>query len=258
MISSTRNPKIKWIRSLQGHSSVRKEESAFIVEGVRLVEEVLHAGWNARLILFTDDLSDRGKNILDALVQRGAQTEHVADHVMRSASDTQTPQGILAVVSMRKLPLPANLNFVVVLDEIRDPGNMGSLLRTANAAGAQAIFNPPRNVDPFSPKVLRSAMGAHFRLPIHNLSWKEIQKRLTTAELKVYLADMNAGAEYTSADFTQPIAIILGGEAQGAGVEARSLAVDFVHIPMPGDSESLNVAIAGALLLFEVVRQRRG
>jgi TrmH family RNA methyltransferase len=134
-------------------------------------------------------------------------------------------------------------------------------LRTAAAARLQAVLLPPEAADPFAPKVVRSAMGAHFRLPIHSLGWAELRQYLRPAgqesRLRIYLADSSGGIPYTQADFRLPVALIVGGEAEGAGAEAQSLADGRVHIPMPGQAESLNAAVAAAILMFEVVRQRQ-
>jgi TrmH family RNA methyltransferase len=175
---------------------------------------------------------------------------------MRAASDVETPPGILAVLSVREIPLPETIDFVFIPGEVRDPGNLGAMLRTAAAAGMQAVFLPTGTVDAFSPKVVRSAMGAHFRLPLRSLPWEEIESRLHEAPLRIYLADARQGVVYTEADFNQPLALIVGGESGGAGPFAENLAHERVRIPMPGGMESLNAAAAAAILLFEVVRQR--
>ncbi|OGO33914.1 MAG: hypothetical protein A2W35_03745 [Chloroflexi bacterium RBG_16_57_11] len=254
MITSTANPKIKWVRLLQAHSRERRQAGAFVVEGVRLVEEALAAGWEARLVLYTEDLSERGRLVVDGFAARSAPLEQVSAEVLRAASDTETPQGLLAVLTQRLLPLPATVDLVFIPDRVRDPGNLGTMLRTALAAGVGAVFCPPETVDAFSPKVLRAGMGAHFRLPIHSLDWEAIAPHL--APLKVFLAAKDEGLACTQADFRPPLALIIGGEAEGAGPQARRLANACVHIPMPGGGESLNAAVAAGILLFEVLRQR--
>jgi len=254
MISSTHNPKIQSIRALQTDSHARREQGAFVVEGTRLVEEALHAGWEARLVIHTSDLTERGQRIIDSYAQRGAPLEEVAPHVMRAASDTQSPQGILAVLAITPLEIPPSLDFIFIPDGVRDPGNMGALLRTAAAAGVEVVFLPPECVDPYAPKVVRAGMGAHFRLPMRTLSWGEIAD--LTHGMKAYLAAAQEGIPYTQVDFRQHVVLIVGGEASGAGVHAQELAIARVHIPMPGGSESLNTAVAGAILMYEVVRQR--
>jgi TrmH family RNA methyltransferase len=254
MITSIQNPKIKWVRELQTSSRLRRDERNFVVEGVRLAEEALTSGWPARLVLYTDDLDERGQDVLRGFVAGGTSTEAVTAQVMRSASDTQTPQGLLAVLAWQVLPLPENLDFLFIPDAVRDPGNLGTILRTAAGAGVQAVLLPPGTADAYAPKVLRAGMGAHFRLPVLPMSWEQIGAHLK--QLAVYLADAGAGLPHTQADFRQPLALIVGGEAEGAGPQAHSLATARVHIPMPGGVESLNAAVASAILLFEIVRQR--
>ena len=254
MITSTANPKVKWVRQLQANSRERRQAGVFVVEGVRLVEEALAAGWEAQLVLYTADLSERGRLVVEGFATTDASIEQVTPEVLHAASDTETPQGLLAVLSQRLLPLPAEPDLLFIPDRVRDPGNLGTMLRTALAAGVGAVFCPPETVDAFSPKVLRAGMGAHFRLPVHNLDWDLIAPHL--APLHVVLAEMQAGLPCTQADFRPPLALIVGGEAEGAGPQARRLANLSVHIPMPGGVESLNAAVAAGILLFEVLRQR--
>jgi TrmH family RNA methyltransferase len=173
---------------------------------------------------------------------------------LRAAGDTETPQGILVVLAQRILPVPQLLDFVFVPDGMRDPGNLGTMLRTAAAAGAQAVFCPPETVDAFAPKVMRSGMGAHFRLPVLTTGWDDLAQYL--AALPKVVAVAGCGRPYYDTDFRSPIALIVGSEAQGAGPQALALADAPVEIPMPGGSESLNAAVAAGILMFEVVRQR--
>jgi len=254
MITSTQNPKLKLARSLAGRPKERLAAQAFVVEGVRLVEEALVANWPIRYVLFSAGLNERGRELIRKLQAQNIDAEQVSDALLDSVSETEHTQGILAVLNHSQLPIPQSLDFILIADQIRDPGNLGTLLRTAAAAGVQAVFLPPETTDAFAPKVLRAGMGAHFRLPIHSLTWEEI--RATTTSLHVCLADMQ-GRPCWQTDFTQPVALIVGGEAEGAMDEARGLADIAVSIPMPGRTESLNAGVAGAILLFEVVRQRK-
>jgi TrmH family RNA methyltransferase len=257
MITSAQNPKIQQVRALQGRGRARRAAQSFVIEGVRLVEEAFEAGWEAELVLHSDELNQRGQALLQGFQERGASIEAVSPNVMKAASDTQTPQGILAVVRMRSLPMPERPDFVFILDGVRDPGNLGTMLRTATAAGVEAVLLPVGSVDPFSPKVLRAGMGAHFRVPIQNLDWEQIAGLVHSRHLHVYLAAARQGLPHTQADFRRPLALMIGGEAEGAGSSGRSLADECVHIAMPGKVESLNAAAAAATLLFEVVRQRQ-
>jgi len=254
MLTSAQNPKIKWIRSLQTNNRVRRREGLFVIEGVRLVEEALKAGWDAQLIIHSEDLSNRGQSIVAEYLKLGVQIEAASTQVMRTASDTETPQGILGVIKHQALPLSEEPDFLLILDQIRDPGNLGTILRTSLAAGVQGVLLPPGSADAFAPKVLRAGMGAHFHLPIQTLDWNEIIPNLH--HINTYLAASGAGEPHTKSDLRSPLALIIGGETEGASDQAQANATAQIHIPMPGGSESLNAAIACAVLLFEVIRQR--
>lgn len=256
MITSSQNAKIKYVRSLLSRRRSRRAGNSFVVEGVRLVEEALVAGWGAELVLHTPDLGPRGQAIVDAYTDQGVAVELVSESVMGAVSDTKSPQGLLAVLPERQLPWPQNLDFVFIPDGVRDPGNLGTMLRTAAAAGVQAVFFPPHGADAFAPKVVRAAMGAHFHLPMKTAPWETISANLKATGMRVYLAAAGEGLLYTQADFCCPLALVIGGEAQGAGRDARELAHTCVQIPMPGGMESLNAATAAAILIYEVVRQR--
>ena len=254
MITSPQNSKIKLVRALAGRPKERREAGAFLAEGVRLVEEANDANCQLRFALYTDDLSGRGMELLKKLEVKGIELEKVESKLFRSLSDTETPQGILAVLSDLQSLIPPSLNFILIPDQIRDPGNLGTLLRTADGAGVQAVFLPPETTDAFAPKAVRSGMGAHFRLAIQSKSWDEIQQ--LTQGLQVFLADME-GQSCWETDLRQPLALIVGGEAEGASAQAQKLANQKVSIPMTGKTESLNAAVAGSVLMFEVVRQRK-
>ncbi|MDD5469020.1 MAG: RNA methyltransferase, partial [Anaerolineales bacterium] len=255
-ITSTHNPKIQWARALQSKARQRREESAYVVEGVRLVEEAYLAGRQPLLVLHSAELDERGQELVAGFAQRGCPVEPVAEHVLRAASDTQTPQGILAVLPWENLPAPEKPDFVLIPDGVRDPGNLGSMLRAAAAAGVDVAWLPPGTVDAYAPKVVRAAMGAHFHLPLRQAGWEEITHMARRARLKLYLADAQGGEAYTDVDLRIPLALVVGGEAEGASLAALQAVDARVHISMPGKSESLNAAAAAAILLFEVVRQR--
>lgn len=254
MITSNQNSKIKLVRALLGRSKERREAGVFVAEGVRLVEEAVKANWNCRFALYDETLSDRGKSQVEILKSRGVDVEEVSASVMKSISETEAPQGILTVLEFTQLPITNKLTFILIPDQVRDPGNLGTLLRSAAAAGVQAVFIPPETTDAFAPKVLRSGMGAHFRLPIHAMNWNEIGEAVK--DLQVYVADMD-GASCWETDLRQPIALIIGSEADGVSESARKLANGSISIPMSGETESLNAGMAGSVLMFEVLRQRK-
>ncbi len=254
MITSPQNAKIKLVRSLLGRARERRAAAAFVVEGVRLVEEVVSSNWELRFVLYEESLSKRGKSLIQSLPSRGVDIEMVSQGLLKSLSETETPQGILAVVEHKQLPITDAPNFILIPDQIRDPGNLGTLLRSAAAAGVQEVLLPPETTDAFAPKVVRSGMGAHFRLPIHSMTWAEIKAQ--TEGLQAYIADMD-GQSCWETDLRQPLALIVGGEAEGASEAARKLATGKISIPMSSGTESLNAGVAGSVLMFEVVRQRK-
>ena len=254
MITSAQNPKLKLVRALLGRPKERREANAFVIEGIRLIEEAVTAGWKFQFALYSDGLNERGQDLLKVLIAHRIDVEEVAGDLLQKVSDTETPQGILAVLEFTNLKIPVSPNFILIPDQVRDPGNLGTLIRTAAAAGVQALFLPDETTDAFAPKVVRSGMGAHFRLPIHVLTWDQIREN--TKDMEVYLADME-GISFWETDLRKPLALIVGGEADGASEEARKLATQKISIPMAGNVESLNAGVAGSVVMFEVVRQRK-
>lgn len=254
MISSTANPRIKQVRALQAKRLARQRESAFVVEGVRWAREVVAAALPVHLVLHTDHLDARGRGLVNSLARLGAEVRNVSDQVMAACTDTHSPPGILMVLPIPNLAVPEPLTLALIIDGLADPGNMGTLLRTALAAGVQAVFCTPGTVDAYNPKVLRGAMGAHLRLPIIQLEAQRIQDRI--GNLAVWLAEARSGERYTEVDWRGPSALVVGGEARGPSDSILQIATGKVHIPIPDSTESLNAAIAAAVILFEVVRQR--
>ena len=255
MITSNQNSKLQLVRTLLGRPKERREAKAFVIEGIRLIEEAVTAGWRFQFVLFSDGLSERGQDLIKVLIAHRVEVDEVAGDLLQKVSDTEMPQGILAVLEFMNLEIPASPNFILIPDQIRDPGNLGTLIRSATAAGVQAILLPDETTDAFAPKVVRAGMGAHFRVPIHSLTWDEICER--TKGLQVYLADMD-GQSCWGTDLRKPLALIVGNEAEGASEEGRKLATQKISIPMAGNVESLNAGVAGSVLMFEVMRQRHG
>lgn len=249
MITSTANARVRLARALQTQPRTRRREGRVVLEGLRLVRDALASGHRPDYLLYTP-----GSAEIDALAAASAADAlAVSDSVMRHVSDTQQPQGIVGVFPTPAAPLPARPARALLLDALRDPGNLGTILRAAAAAGVDAVLLAPGCVDPFNPKVLRAGMGAHFHLPLAEQPWAEIAAYC--AALTVYLADARASLRHDQADWTRPWALIVGGEAGGAGREADRLAQARIAIPMAGATESLNAAVAAAVVLFEARRQ---
>lgn len=258
MITSAQNSQIKQVRALLNKRQERESQKLYVVEGVRLMEEAVAAGVSPQVVLYSNALSARGAKLLNQIRSSGVQTEEVAPELLKSLSDTETPQGILAVLPIHGCRLPDQADFVVLADQVRDPGNLGTLLRTGLAAGVQAIILTPGTVDAFSPKTVRSAMGAHFRLPLVNASWEELADWHAAQKPRpnFWVSDVREGVPCWDADLRSPLMLGIGGEAEGISSAAFTLPHHKVHIPMPGKSESLNASIAAGILVFEVLRQR--
>ncbi len=258
MINSEKNQKVQLIRSLNEQQKIRKKNAALVVEGVRLVEEAFHADWEIKFVLFSNGLSARGMELIENCKKRRVIVEDVSDEIMKNLTETETPQGIIAVISPPKLIIPDNLNFVLICDGIRDPGNLGTIIRTAAATGVQVVFLTPGSTDPYSPKVVRSGMGAHFIVPILQVSWDEIDSICHNREfpLQIYVSRKDSENYLWQKDLTKPIAIVIGSEAEGVSEAAIRIGDNFLSIPMHGKTESLNAASAASILLYEVTRQR--
>ena len=254
MITSTQNERVKYVRSL-GRRRTRQREDRFVVEGLRLVSEVVRAGIKPALVFYTEAWAETaaGQRLLPILRPAEDGDWLVSEAVMAACADTESPQGVLAVLP--SVDLEPREGLALIVDAVRDPGNLGTILRSAEAAGTGQVLLAPGTVDLYNPKVVRGAMGAHFRLPVQSLDWPDIAGRV--AGRAVWLADAAGGVAYDAVDWRQPSALIVGGEAAGAGEEAGALATGRVRIPMSGGAESLNAAMAATVLLFEVARQRR-
>ncbi len=243
-ISSLQNEKVKLARALQNQAKARRKEDKIVLEGMRLVRDALMQGHKPDFLLVTSEAP--------FLADYDVEPIAVSNDVMRHISDTQQPQGILGVFPMPHSPLPTNMSHILVLDSIRDPGNLGTILRTAGAAGIEAVLLSPTCVDPYNPKALRSGMGAHFRLSVKEAGWSEIERCCYNTH--IFLADSQGDQRYDEADWSGDWSIIIGGEAHGAGTEASELAHTRVCIPMAAKTESLNAAVAAGILMFEAIR----
>lgn len=258
LISSISNPRVKQVRALQSSRAERESAGCFVVEGPTLVQEALQADVRLVEVYHTEQFAadPERDSLLGQCAGEGAHILPVSDEVMRRMADTQTPQGILAVLPLVELPAPGSPSFALVVDAVHDPGNLGTILRLAAGAAVPLVLLTPGTVDIYNPKVVRGAMGAHFALPVLAASWAEVKARLPSNH--IFLADSGDGIPHFRADWRQPCALIVSHEAHGPGAEALRLADQHVTIPMPGRTESLNVAMAAGILIYEMLRQRIG
>ena len=263
MISSPANEKVKHVAALNKKASLREEEGLFVAEGVRLFEEIPLS--DIKEAYYTQEglaeLEKRGHSDISLLIRDG-RAQEVSGPVLEKMSDVVTPQGVLAVVKRRKhewdelLP-EGKAPLLIMLEDIQDPGNLGTVLRSAEAAGADGVILGGMTADIYNPKVVRSTMGAIFRLPFMRLSdlsfcFDILRKR----GVKIHAAAMEGAEAFSSRDYSQGTAFIIGNEGKGLKKETIDGADDTVYIPMAGKTESLNASVSAALLLYEAARQR--
>lgn len=272
MIDSPSNPLVKELQALQTPKG-RGEQGRFLVEGVRLVSDALDAGWSPRVLLYNHEAlrrTEMGTALLYRLRSPQLQddlrgmSQEASERAIAAAANTQHPQGVVASLDIRKWERPqvgSSSRLALVCDTVQDPGNLGTMLRTAEAAGVSLVLLTPDCADLYNPKVVRAGMGAHFRLPTFaDLAWPDVVSQLTElgiAQGRIFATDAAAGQTYDSVDWTAPSALIVSNEAHGPSEGARSSAGEWLSIPMLGGTESLNAAMAAAVLLFEAARQRR-
>jgi len=253
MITSLTNDKVKLVRSLAERKH-RAREQRFAIEGARLIDDALAANLQLDWIFCAERLPARSQETLERLKKRGVEINTVSDAVLKACSETEAPQGLIAILPFPRLAVPSNPKMILIADSLRDPGNLGTLLRSAAASDVDAVLLSLETVDAYNPKVVRGAMGAHFRLPILEAAWAEIAERVRG--MAVYLAAADGDLTYTAVDWTQPSALIVGGEASGASNDALELATQHISIPLSREVESLNAAVAASVILFEAKRQR--
>ncbi|HEX5165728.1 MAG TPA: RNA methyltransferase [Thermomicrobiales bacterium] len=258
LITSPANPTIKLARSLH-RKRVRYRERALLVEGVRSIRTASDLGVQIRAFMIDasrqDELDPALVATLSALASR---TLLIDAPLFKQITDTEHPQPLAAICAMPESVLPVDCSFVVALDGVRDPGNLGTLVRSSAAAGADGVALLPGSADPFNPKAVRASVGSIFALPVQSFSSIfEITSGSFISLPSVIIADSDGKRAYDDVDWTAPVLLIIGGEAEGAGQEARTYADELVSIPMAPGVESLNAAVAGSIIAFEVARQRR-
>lgn len=257
MITSISNPQVKRLLQLQKKSKARNEENVFVVEGIRMFAEVPEE--RVEKVYISESLYNKKK----AELKPGKYPmEILADKVFQHVSDTKTPQGILCIVKQKKYQmeelLQAENPHFIVLDNLQDPGNLGTIVRTAEGAGVTAVFMSKDCVDIYNPKTIRSTMGSIYRIPfIYVEDVLELMEMFKAKGVKTYAAHLNGKNSYDKENYQTGTAILIGNEGNGLRNEVAENADIWVRIPMHGQVESLNAAIAASILMFEVCRQRR-
>jgi len=262
-ITSSQNPLIKEIRSLKNRK-YREEKKLFFVEGARLVEEALKEDAPVvRIFVSQQQLASKNgyaARLLSGINSRGYETIILPEKLFKEISDTESPQGFMAVIRTRFYNLEEILDkgdLFIILDSLQDPGNMGTIIRTADAAGFTGVIVSKGSVDVYNPKVLRSTMGAIFRVPVcFSENIIETVDLLSSKGVKICAAHLKGTENYFDVDMQGSTAIIIGNEANGISDVVASHAHALVKIPMVGKAESLNASVAAGLLMYEAVRQR--
>ena len=242
-----------------------KANNSIFVEGLRLCEEALNSRLEIEAAIYSKQIArkERAAQLIEQLEQRCDKVEAVSEKLLESISYTKTPQGIIVIAARPandettfKLKQPAS-PFLVILHGINNPVNVGAILRTAEAAGVTGVIATANSSDPFSPKALRGAMGSAFRLPIWiGASFEEVLGWCAKGGVHTVCADADGSKTYTEIDWHGPAALIVGPESTGLSAEEIAAAEETVRIPMQGSVESLNVAVATGIILYEAKRQR--
>jgi len=259
-ITSRDNQYLKLARSLKSRKE-RAETGCFLLEGLRLAGEALNSCWPLSYALLSEETLNNRRlaDILTALRRQGVPVYVVPPHLLQQAADTEHSQGLLLVARLPQTP-PAQLppgDFFILADHLADPGNLGAIMRTAWAAGADALLLTADCADPFSPKTTRASMGAVLRLPLLRCdSDNELLSLLQARGLHLLAAEAGGDHRYDQADLRRPLAWLLGAEATGLSPFWREAAASRVYLPMALGAESLNVAATAAILLYETAAQR--
>lgn len=266
MITSLSNSRVKRVAALCNRAKARRDEDAFVAEGIKLFIEA-PKNWLREVYVsesFMAKLKKGGKDdIMSALSQ--VKYEVVSDEVFAKISDTRTPQGILSVLKQPHYSLEDAVAKIggsnplfVILEDIQDPGNLGTILRVCEGAGADGIIMTDNTADIFNPKVIRSTMGSVYRVPFFIVDdLGGAIGMLKDAGISVYAAAPEKSVDYDEADYSKPSAFLIGNEGNGLKDETVKLADQSISIPMAGQVESLNAAIAAAILVYEAARVRK-
>lgn len=263
-ISSTANKQIKNVVQLQKKTKERKAQQCFIAEGQRLLREtpadLLQEVYVSEHFNLRQDVQLR-EQLFD-WENSGGRIRVVTDAVFAHMSDTQTPQGILAVVKMPKYTLRELLktrpSLLLLTENIQDPGNLGTMFRTCEGAGATGIVMSADTVDLFHPKTVRSTMGSIYRVPfVVAEDWQNTLMWLREQGISLYAAHLSGKRYYDAFDYGKDTGFLIGNEGNGLTAETSSLADAYLKIPMEGRLESLNAAMAAGVLMYEAYRQRR-
>ncbi|GLI54305.1 TrmH family RNA methyltransferase [Thermodesulfovibrio yellowstonii] len=253
-IQSPENPLIKEIKKIKKCPGKR-----IFLEGPHLVETSLMSDYAyIEKVLVTEKFIEKQKNFLEILQQKKILVTIISEKVAKTISDTVTPQGVFAIADfkIKNINDLSNPTFIVIADRIQDPGNLGTIIRAAEAFGAEAVLVTYGTCNPFSNKALRASAGSIFFLPVINVTVKEIEEFVFKYGLNLVITDLRATISPFNMDFTKPLAIVFGNESKGVSQHLKAIKHVSCKIPHRGKAESLNVAMAATAILYEILRQR--
>jgi TrmH family RNA methyltransferase len=258
MLTSVQNPLVKSFRKLH-QAKERRSQRQFLLEGTHLLQEAIACDYPLTVVCYTPQWQAEHGELAIALQSRADRIETVAEPVLAAMATTQHPDGVVAIAPQRlRPPAPTISTIALVVETLQDPGNLGTIIRTAVAAGVDGLWLSADSVAPDHPKVLRASAGQWFHLPMAIV--EDLGPLLETwqrAGVQLVATSSHAAADYWAVDFTRPTAIVLGNEGAGLSAAVEQLATLRTRIPMEPAVESLNVGISAALLLYEARRQRR-
>lgn len=254
MITSTSNSQVKQAAALAKKARERRQTGLFLVEGRKMYEEAPKS-WLEKVYVTEEYVKDHGE-------PEGAAWELVSGEVMKAMADTQTPQGILALVRQPKWSVSDVWNgenpHIIMLETLQDPGNLGTILRAGEGAGITGVIMNRETADIFNPKVIRSTMGSIYRVPfVYVDDLGEVAEMAKARKIRLFAAHLKGKNSYDREDYRGGCGFLIGNEARGLTDETAALADCWVKIPMLGKVESLNAAVAASVLMFEAARQRR-
>ncbi|GAA0710327.1 RNA methyltransferase [Paraclostridium ghonii] len=256
-ISSKDNEKVKLTKSLL-KSKNRLKESKFLIEGFRILTQAIDCKADLQYVFINENFENKEEHVefLKVLEGKNIKIYKTTNKIFNEFIDTESTQGIVGVIGIKKSNiediLSENCRFVLILDRIQDPGNMGTMIRTADAAGVDAIINLKGCVDIYNSKVTRSTMGSIFDMKIINMTQDEALKELKGRDFDIVSSYLNTDNFYDSVDYKNKTALVIGNEANGVNDELISKSDILVKIPIYGKAESLNAAISSAILMYEI------
>lgn len=260
-ITSIKNPLIKEIKGLHKRKD-RWRSKSYIIEGIKIIEEAILNGMIIKNIIYTDKLlSTKDGSDFFEFIKNFNNIIYVSDNIFNEITDTENPQGVMAIVSFSHNDPDEMFStyspFLLFLDGVQDPGNMGTIIRTADAFKADGVILGSGCVDPYNPKVIRATMGSIFRVPLYFI--EDIclyQSKLKSNNINIYSTSLEGSIPIYEVDYSKGFVLVIGNESRGVDLRVQKISDRLIKIPMPGDAESLNAGVAASIIMYEAMKQR--